>query len=179
LPYAQWPGSWKEYLAFHFYSFYKRNLTFERTRRAAVTRNLIQLQHGKYVSSTTATIFLPSRVKTTEHLNVALSFTFVHKKSNQTLNLCLYKSVHLFYRPMRHLRRRKLINCVRNNETASERTRQRLLWTKRHKNSSNSVASSHYQRLYHPHCLASRILQDTDLALLSDSWKYLTVRCDA
>ena len=47
LSYAPWPGSWKEYLAFHVYSFYKRNLTFERTRRAAVRRNLIQLHHGR------------------------------------------------------------------------------------------------------------------------------------
>jgi len=63
LPYAQWPGSWKEFLAFHVYSFYKYNLTSERTRRAAVTRNLIQLHNGRYVSSTTATTFLHGRVK--------------------------------------------------------------------------------------------------------------------
>jgi hypothetical protein len=66
----------------------------------------------------------------------------------------------------------KLINCVRNYKTISERTRQRLLWTKRHKTSSNSVASSHYQRLYPPHYLVRRTLQDAELALLPDSWKY-------
>lgn len=89
LPYAQWPGSWKEYLAFHVYSFYKCNLIFERTRIAAVTGNLIQFHHRRYVSSTTATAILHTRVKMATHLKVAISFTVLSTKAKPDFKFVL------------------------------------------------------------------------------------------
>jgi len=144
-----------------------------------VFKGLIQFHHRRYVSSTTATANLHTRVKMATHLNVAISFTVLSTKAKSDFKFVPLRICSFVLSPDATSETPKFINCARNNENVSERTRQRLMWTKRHKTSANSVSSSYYPRLYHPHCLVHRRLPDTHLVILRDSLKYLIERRDA